>query len=190
MNPVTGNVVPLAEGWVSAEQVGGKAINLHLMAVAGFRLPLAFVVSVGAYDSFLVSVCLRDTVASIMDGIDFDDTVALSTEGAICDTASSPDSFAGKVRVVDPIKGLSELQTGEIPATVNTNPGWTAVFSKLGGSIAETGSILSYGAVISGEYRIPALTAVKGATKLFKTGLTVVLDGNNGIIYTKEDENQ
>jgi pyruvate,water dikinase len=40
----------------------------------------------------------------------------------------------------------------------------------VGGLITETGGILSHGAVISREYRIPAVTAVKGATTIFKTG--------------------
>ena len=61
------------------------------------------------------------------------------------------------------------------------------MFSKIGGLVTETGGILSHGAVVSREYGIPAVTAVKGATKIFKTGQKVTLDGNDGIIYILEE---
>ena len=70
--------------------------------------------------------------------------------------------------------------------TSNTDPGWTAIFPKLGGLITETGGILSHGAVVSREYGIPAVTAVKDATAIFRTGQSVTLDGNDGTIYIVE----
>jgi pyruvate,water dikinase len=88
--------------------------------------------------------------------------------------------------VVDSIEHLSEVKESEILVTSNTDPGWTAVFSKIGGLVTETGGILSHGAVVSREYGIPAVTAVKGATKILKTGQQVTLDGNDGIIYLEE----
>jgi phosphohistidine swiveling domain-containing protein len=90
------------------------------------------------------------------------------------------------VRVVESIEQLSDIKEGEILITSNTDPGWTAVFSKIGGLITETGGILSHGAVVSREYGIPAVTAVKGATKIFITGQWITLDGNEGLIYIRE----
>lgn len=58
----------------------------------------------------------------------------------------------GKVRVVESIEGLCEVETGEVLVTLNTDPGWTPVFSMLGALITETGEILSHGAVVSREY--------------------------------------
>jgi pyruvate,water dikinase len=40
--------------------------------------------------------------------------------------------------------------------------------------------------VVSREYGLPAVTAVKGATKIFKTGQRITLDGNEGTIYVLE----
>ncbi len=90
------------------------------------------------------------------------------------------------MRVVESIEQVSELLEGEILVTLNTDPGWTAVFSKLGGLVTETGGILSHGAVVSREYGIPAVTAVKGATKIFRTGQRITLDGNEGTIILQE----
>jgi pyruvate,water dikinase len=122
----------------------------------------------------------------LKNGIEFDDTIMEYDKNAIYGAAASPGTFNGVARVVESIKELSQLEDNEILITSNTDPAWTAVFSKIGGLITETGGILSHGAVISREYRIPAVTAVKGATKLFKTGEKLVIDGNEGVIYKKE----
>jgi pyruvate,water dikinase len=119
---------------------------------------------------------------------EFDDTIAVQ-EGAvrITGTSASPGIVTGTVRVVSSIEQVSELREGEILVTSNTDPGWTAVFSKLGGLVTETGGILSHGAVVSREYGIPAVTAVMGATRIFRTGQRVTLDGNEGTILVQED---
>ena len=122
----------------------------------------------------------------LKNGFEFDDTIMEYDKNAIYGAAASPGTFNGVARVVENIKELSQLEDNEILITSNTDPAWTAVFSKIGGLITETGGILSHGAVISREYRIPAVTAVKGATKLFKTGEKLVIDGNEGVIYKKE----
>ena len=110
----------------------------------------------------------------LKNGIEFDDTIMEYDQNAIYGAAASPGTFHGVARVVESIEELSQLEDNEILITSNTDPAWTAVFSKIGGLITETGGILSHGAVISREYRIPAVTAVKGATKLFKTGEELV----------------
>lgn len=121
----------------------------------------------------------------IKNGIEFDDTVMEYDQNAIYGAAASPGTFTGRARVVESIEELAQLEDQEILITSNTDPAWTAVFSKIGGLITETGGILSHGAVISREYRIPAVTAVKGATQIFKTGEELVVDGNEGVVYKK-----
>ena len=120
-------------------------------------------------------------------GVEFDDTIyKLGNVVKIPGTSASPGVVKGRIRVVESIEHLSEVAEDEILVTSNTDPGWTAVFAKIGGLVTETGGILSHGAVVSREYGIPAVTAVKGATKILKTGQQVTLDGNEGIIYLEE----
>lgn len=121
----------------------------------------------------------------IKNGIEFDDTVMEYDKNSVYGAAASPGIFQGKARVVESVDELSKLEDNEILITSNTDPAWTAVFSKIGGLITETGGILSHGAVISREYRIPAVTAVKGATEIFKTGEELVVDGNEGVVYKR-----
>lgn len=122
----------------------------------------------------------------LKNGVEFDDTIMEYDQRSIYGAAASPGLFTGRARVVETIQELGRLEEQEILITSNTDPAWTAVFSKLGGLITETGGILSHGAVISREYRIPAVTAVKGATKIFKTGEELMVDGNRGVVYKKE----
>ncbi|MEM0448910.1 MAG: PEP/pyruvate-binding domain-containing protein [Methanomassiliicoccales archaeon] len=119
--------------------------------------------------------------------LEFDDTVyELGNVMRLPGASASPGLARGRVRVVESIENISEVQEGEILVTSNTDPGWTAVFPKIAGLITETGGILSHGAVVSREYGLPAVTAVKGATKILKTGQQVTLDGNEGVIYLEE----
>jgi len=119
--------------------------------------------------------------------IEFDDTMEITGNiTRLTGTAASPGMVTGIVRVVRSIDELKTVAAGEILVTSNTDPGWTAVFSKIGGLITETGGILSHGAVVSREYGIPAVTAVKGATKIFKSGQRITLNGNEGLIYISE----
>ena len=119
--------------------------------------------------------------------MEFDDALAIvGNTTRMTGTAASPGMVTGVVRVVRSIDELKTVEYGEILVATNTDPGWTAVFSKIGGLITETGGILSHGAVVSREYGIPAVTAVKGATKIFKSGQRITLNGNEGLIYISE----
>lgn len=121
--------------------------------------------------------------------VEFDDTVVRGADTVrITGVSASPGVVTGRIRVVESIENLPAVREGEIMVTSNTDPGWTAVFSKLGGLVTETGGILSHGAVVSREYGIPAVTAVKDATTFFRTGQRVTLDGNEGTVYIIGEE--
>lgn len=120
--------------------------------------------------------------------VEFDDSVEKQDNLLkVTGTSSSPGIATGIIRVVETIRELPKVKDEEILVTSNTDPGWTPVFSKISGLITETGGILSHGAVVSREYGIPAVTAVSNATKIFKNGQKVKIDGNDGVIYIMEE---
>jgi phosphohistidine swiveling domain-containing protein len=86
------------------------------------------------------------------------------------------------VRVLHSVQEIWQVRTGEILVVPRTDPGWTPVFSKIGGLITETGGVLSHGAVVSREYGIPAVTNVADACALFRTGQVVTIDGVEGVV--------
>ncbi|MEM2945454.1 MAG: PEP/pyruvate-binding domain-containing protein [Thermoproteota archaeon] len=86
------------------------------------------------------------------------------------------------VRVLKNVEDIWQVRAGEILVVPRTDPGWTPVFSRIGGLITETGGMLSHGAVVSREYGIPAVTNIQNACRVFKTGQTVTIDGNSGMV--------
>ena len=92
------------------------------------------------------------------------------------------------IRVIYDINFISEVRAEEILVVPQTDPGWTPVFSKIGGLITETGGILSHGAVVAREYDIPAVTNITNACKIFKTGQIVTINGFDGTVIPQKNE--
>jgi len=99
---------------------------------------------------------------------------------------ASQGKLSGTIRVLKQVEDICQVQTGEILVVPKTDPGWTPVFSKIGGLITETGGILSHGAVVSREYGIPAVTNIPNACQLLHNGQKVVIDGSKGVVSLQE----
>jgi pyruvate,water dikinase len=96
--------------------------------------------------------------------------------------AVSPGVATGKAKVILRTDGDSHLEAGEILVAPFTDPGWTPYFLPAAGIVMNQGSLLSHGAIVARELGIPAVTNVGDATKIIKTGQTVQVDGNRGIV--------
>jgi pyruvate,water dikinase len=118
---------------------------------------------------------------------EFDDPIPDSEEGFV-GLPASQGMVTGEVRVLERIEDIPKVKAGEIVVVSRTDPGWTPVFSKIGGLITESGGVLSHGAVVSREFGIPAVTNVRNACSLFENGQRVTVDGNNGIVVLHESE--
>ncbi|MAF65853.1 MAG: hypothetical protein CMJ84_09380 [Planctomycetes bacterium] len=94
----------------------------------------------------------------------------------------SPGVVTGRVRVIRDIFDADRLEAGDLLATRYTDPGWTPRFGLLAGVATETGGLLSHAAVISREYGIPAVLAVKDLCSVLSDGEVVTLDGDRGTI--------
>jgi len=118
---------------------------------------------------------------------EFDDPLPESAEGHVGIPASQ-GIITGQVRILDTIADIPKVRAGEILVVSRTDPGWTPVFSKIGGLITESGGVLSHGAVVSREFGIPAVTNIRNACREFKTGQRVTIDGNRGVVVVHESE--
>jgi phosphoenolpyruvate synthase/pyruvate phosphate dikinase len=74
----------------------------------------------------------------------------------------------------------ARLQPGDILVTRATDPGWTPVFSIIGGAVLEIGGALSHGAIVAREYGLPAVVNVPQATQRIKDGQRIQVDGSRG----------
>ncbi len=100
---------------------------------------------------------------------------------------ASQGIITAPIRIIKDINLISTVRAGEILVVSRTDPGWTPIFSKIGGLITETGGVLSHGAVVSREYGIPAVTNITNACEIFKTGQIVKIDGYSGIVIPQKN---
>ncbi len=93
---------------------------------------------------------------------------------------ASSGKVTGVARVIMTPREATTLQPGDILITRATDPGWTPVFSVIGGLVLEVGGQLSHGAIVAREYGLPAVVNVPAATQLIQDGQTVTVDGSAG----------
>lgn len=90
--------------------------------------------------------------------------------------------ISGTVRVINDIKDIDSIQSGDILVTVATNIGWTLVFPKVSAIVTDIGAPLSHAAIVAREFGIPAVVGCGNATTLLKTGDKVLVDGSKGTV--------
>ena len=100
--------------------------------------------------------------------------------------AVSPGVVSGKARVILRADDNEQVQAGEILVAPFTDPGWTPYFIPAAGIVMDQGGLLSHGAIIAREYGIPAVVNVGNATKIIKTGQTIHVDGDRGVVRILE----
>jgi rifampicin phosphotransferase len=98
-------------------------------------------------------------------------------------TPVSRGMVVGPARVARTPEEAVEMREGEILIVPYTDVGWAPYFCRAAGLATEIGSPLSHGAVVAREYGLPAVVNLPGATKRFKTGDRVRLDGNTGELH-------
>lgn len=95
----------------------------------------------------------------------------------------SPGRITGTVRILNSWQEMDKLQQGDILVTRATDPSWTFLFMTAGGLITELGSLLSHGAVVAREYKLPAVVNIPDATRILQDGQQITLDGFRGLVY-------
>ncbi|GBM67452.1 Putative phosphoenolpyruvate synthase [Araneus ventricosus] len=88
----------------------------------------------------------------------------------------------GYARVAVKIEDAIHLKPGEILITHSTDIGWSPYFPVVAGVVTEIGGLISHGAVVSREYGLPCVVGLQEATRKFRTGDYVLLDGKKGIL--------
>lgn len=107
---------------------------------------------------------------------------APAARGEIRGAPASRGGVTGTARILHGLEDSQRLRRGDILVCVMTTPAWTPLFAIAGGIVTETGGPLSHPAITAREYGIPAVLAVKDATKLIRDGQTVTIDGGAGVV--------
>jgi rifampicin phosphotransferase len=97
--------------------------------------------------------------------------------------AGSPGVVTAKARVVRSLAEAQDLEEGEVMVCEMTLPPWVPLFSIAGAVVADVGGVLSHCAIVAREFGVPAVVGAVTGTTAIKTGQTITVDGNNGLVY-------
>jgi pyruvate,water dikinase len=96
--------------------------------------------------------------------------------------ASSAGIVEGPARVLKRLKDIVDLQPGEILVCPSTNPSWAPVFTKIKAAVTDIGGLTSHAAIVCREYGVPSVTGTGVSTQVIKTGDTIKVDGDTGVV--------
>jgi pyruvate,water dikinase len=115
----------------------------------------------------------------------FDDE-QIDGEGSLRGIAASSGVVTGRARVCRELAEIANVQRGDILVTVATDPGWTTVFSIIGGVVVETGGVVAHAVMISREYGLPCVANLSRACELIPDGALITVDGTAGRVTIHE----
>ena len=96
--------------------------------------------------------------------------------------ASSAGVVEGPARVLKKLKDIVDIQPGEILVCPTTNPSWAPVFTQIKAAVTDIGGLTSHAAIVCREYGVPSVTGTGIATSVIKTGDTLKVDGDTGVV--------
>jgi pyruvate,water dikinase len=82
--------------------------------------------------------------------------------------------------VIERIDQLDRVQAGDILVCRSTTPPWTPIFGSIAALVTDTGGVLSHGAIVAREYRLPAVVGTKIGTRVVVDGQRITVDGERG----------
>jgi len=111
------------------------------------------------------------------------------TENRLNGIPASRGVYTGRAKVIRSLSEFSKMEPGDVLVIPYSDVGWTPLFARAGGVIAESGGLLSHSSIIAREYHIPAVVSVADAT-LLQDNTLVTVDGFKGeiLIHRNGDE--
>lgn len=96
---------------------------------------------------------------------------------------ASPGIATGIIKIIKSPKEINQVLKGQILVTSMTTPDFVPAMKKVNGIITDKGGQTSHAAIVSRELGVPCVVGTKTATKFFKDGDIVTLDGSTGQIW-------
>jgi pyruvate,water dikinase len=95
-----------------------------------------------------------------------------------------PGIGIGRVKIIQSVKDISKVQSGDILVASMTNPDYVPAMKKAAGIITERGGRTSHAAIVSREFGIPAIVGAVGATKRLSENQIVTVNGATGEVFS------
>ncbi|MEI8067817.1 MAG: phosphoenolpyruvate synthase [Candidatus Shapirobacteria bacterium] len=96
---------------------------------------------------------------------------------------ASPGTSSGVVVIINDPKHIDRVSKGQILVTTMTTPDFVPAMKKVNGIITDKGGQTSHAAIVSRELGVPCVVGTKTATKMFKEGDIVTLNGTTGEVW-------
>ena len=100
---------------------------------------------------------------------------------------TSRGSVRGPARIVRDAADFGRVGPGDVIVIPFSDVGWTPLFARAAGVVAEAGGILSHSSIVAREYGIPCVVSVTGACAVIPDGAIVILDGVAGTVLVEDD---
>ncbi len=97
-------------------------------------------------------------------------------------TPVSPGAAEGPAFVAREPVPPEQFPDGAVLVCPSTDPAWTPLLAKAAALVMERGGVLSHGAILAREYRLPAVVNIHGATRLIPRGARLHVDGSEGVV--------
>ncbi|VBB44476.1 putative PEP-utilizing enzyme, mobile domain protein [uncultured Desulfatiglans sp.] len=133
-------------------------------------------------------------ISQAQDVLKSDPTLSVSTQVPIVreelkadlyGAAAAPGVYEGRARVIMSADQLPEVEPGEILVAPGTSAAWTAAFSVIKGLVTDGGGALSHPVIMAREYGIPCVAGCVEGSQKIRTGMTIRIDGDLGVVYIK-----
>ena len=95
---------------------------------------------------------------------------------------ASLGKVTGKVRILLKAGDSNQLKDGEVLVTFMTSPDFMPAISRCSAIVTDLGGVTSHAAIISRELKLPCIVGTKIATKVLRTGDSVEVNANQGIV--------
>lgn len=97
--------------------------------------------------------------------------------------AASPGIGRGKVRIVEDLTNINQVEDGDVLVTGMTNPDMVPAMRKCAAVVTDEGGRTCHAAIVSRELGIPCIVGAKSATKDLTEGEFVTVDSTRGVVY-------
>ncbi|MFH1784904.1 MAG: PEP-utilizing enzyme [Candidatus Micrarchaeota archaeon] len=88
----------------------------------------------------------------------------------------------GVARITMSAKEAGQIKKGEILITSMTTPDFVTAMKRAGAIVTNEGGVLCHAAIVSRELNLPCIVGTRIATKIFKNGDMIEVDGNLGVV--------
>lgn len=97
-------------------------------------------------------------------------------------TGISYGTASGEILIVNRVEELENVKSDDIIVVKTFHPSWTPILKVVSGIIMSYGNMLSHGAVVAREYGIPVVVFNGDASRYFRNGDRVEMNGTTGRI--------